>query len=113
MNNKVQTVTTFGKLASCYGVQHKTLRAMIEPFEDFKNELDNYLRFSVNKGLKALSPAITKKIIDVLGWRTKMKQPKIYYVKYILPPFRAMIIPPFGIFVKSELKGNNQILHMI
>jgi hypothetical protein len=35
---------------------------------------------------------------------------KIYYVKYIIPPFRAMTIPPFGIFIKKKYKGNNQIL---
>jgi len=38
------------------------------------------------------------------------KQPKIYYTNCILPPFRAMTIPPFGIFIKKEYKGNNQIL---
>ena len=38
------------------------------------------------------------------------KDPKIYYVKYLLPPFRAMTIPPFGIFIKSKYKGNEQIL---
>jgi hypothetical protein len=38
------------------------------------------------------------------------KNPKIYYVKYLLPPFRAMTIPPFGIFIKSKYKGNTQIL---
>lgn len=38
------------------------------------------------------------------------KNPKIYYVKYLLPPFRAMTIPPFGIFIKSKYKGNEQIL---
>lgn len=36
--------------------------------------------------------------------------PKIYYVKYLLPPFRAMTIPPFGIFIKLKYKGNEQIL---
>ena len=35
---------------------------------------------------------------------------KIYYVRYVLPPFRAMTIPPFGIFIKKEFKGNEQIL---
>jgi hypothetical protein len=38
------------------------------------------------------------------------KDPKIYYVKYLLPPFRAMTIPPFGIFIKLKYKGNKQIL---
>lgn len=38
------------------------------------------------------------------------KEPKIYYVKYLLPPFRAMTIPPFGIFINIKYKGNEQIL---
>lgn len=38
------------------------------------------------------------------------KQPKIYYVKWLLKPFRGMTIPPFGIFIKKEFKGNDQIL---
>jgi len=67
MNNKIQSVTTFGKLARCYGLQPRTLMSMIEPFDELKKELDNYLRLSGKKGLKALPPAITKKIIDVLG----------------------------------------------
>lgn len=39
-----------------------------------------------------------------------MKQPKIYYVNWLIPPFRAMTIPPFGIFIKKQFKGNHQIL---
>jgi hypothetical protein len=38
------------------------------------------------------------------------KNPKIYYVKYLLPPFRAMTIPPFGIFIKEKYKNNDHIL---
>ncbi len=38
------------------------------------------------------------------------KKPKLFYVKYLFPPFRAMTIPPFGIFIKKEFKGNRQIL---
>jgi hypothetical protein len=38
------------------------------------------------------------------------KSPKIFYVKWVLPPFRAMTIPPFGIFIKKEFEGDNQIL---
>lgn len=38
------------------------------------------------------------------------KEPKIYYVKWLLPPFRAMTIPPFGIFIKQKYKGNEHIL---
>ena len=37
-------------------------------------------------------------------------KPKIYYVKWVVPPFRGMTIPPFGIFIKKEFKGNSQIL---
>lgn len=40
----------------------------------------------------------------------KNKEPKIIYTNIILPPFRAMTIPPFGIFVKKKYKGNSQIL---
>jgi hypothetical protein len=39
-----------------------------------------------------------------------MKPPKIYYVTWLIPPFRAMTIPPFGIFIKKIHKGNEQIL---
>lgn len=38
------------------------------------------------------------------------KYARIIYVKWVIPPFRAMTVPPFGIFVKKEFKGNNQIL---
>ncbi len=40
-----------------------------------------------------------------------MKQPKIYYIKRIIPPYRAHTIPPFGIFIKKEYKGNEKILN--
>lgn len=39
-----------------------------------------------------------------------MKLPRIIYVSRLIPPFRAMTIPPFGIFVKKEFKGDDQIL---
>jgi len=39
-----------------------------------------------------------------------MKPPKIYYVNWVLPPFRAMTVPPFGIFVRKQFRGNEQIL---
>jgi hypothetical protein len=39
------------------------------------------------------------------------KQPKIYYVSWVIPPFRAMTVPPFGIFVKKKFKGDKQILN--
>lgn len=70
MNNEkqpIQTVTTIGKLAKVYGVEPKTLMAMIEPFEELKNELHNYLKLSKNKGQKVLPPVITLKILLVLG----------------------------------------------
>ena len=35
---------------------------------------------------------------------------KVYYVNWVLPPFRAMTIPPFGIFIKKQFKGDEQIL---
>lgn len=38
------------------------------------------------------------------------KNPTIRYVKWLLPPFRAMTIPPFGIFIKEVHKGDAQIL---
>lgn len=41
---------------------------------------------------------------------TLKKQPKIRYVKWVLPPFRAMTIPPFGIFIKKQFEGDKQIL---
>lgn len=40
-----------------------------------------------------------------------MKQPKIYYVLWILPPYRAITIPPFGIFIKKKHKGNQKLLN--
>lgn len=39
------------------------------------------------------------------------KEPEIIYVKWLLPPYRAMTIPPFGIFVKHEHRGNDKILN--
>jgi hypothetical protein len=39
-----------------------------------------------------------------------MIKPKIYYVKWLIRPFRAMTIPPFGIFILNKYKGDNQIL---
>lgn len=41
----------------------------------------------------------------------KNKKPKIYYVKWVIPPFRAMTIPPFGIFIKAEFKDDKQIIN--
>ena len=38
------------------------------------------------------------------------KHPKVFYVDWVIPPFRAMTIPPFGIFIKHIYKGDNQIL---
>jgi hypothetical protein len=39
-----------------------------------------------------------------------MHRPKLFYVNNLIPPFRAMTIPPFGIFIKKQYKGNFQIL---
>jgi len=36
--------------------------------------------------------------------------PKIFYVNWLIPPFRGMTIPPFGIFIHKKYKDNNQIL---
>ena len=36
--------------------------------------------------------------------------PKIRYVKWLWGSYRAMTIPPFGIFVKKEFEGNSKIL---
>ena len=36
--------------------------------------------------------------------------PKIIYTNFIIPPFRAMTVPPFGIFIKKKFKGDLQIL---
>jgi len=38
------------------------------------------------------------------------KFPRLFHVRYIFPPFRAMTVPPFGIFIKLEHKGNYHIL---
>lgn len=40
----------------------------------------------------------------------RAKEPRIIYTNWIIPPFRAMTIPPFGIFVKKKYKGNSQII---
>ncbi len=40
-----------------------------------------------------------------------MKAPRIYYVNWLLPPFRGMTIPPFGIFILKKHKGNQTILN--
>jgi len=40
----------------------------------------------------------------------KSKRPNIFYVKYLFSPYRAMTIPPIGIFIKKEYKGNKSIL---
>ena len=40
-----------------------------------------------------------------------MKESKIHYVRWTLPPYRAMTIPPFGIFVRNQYKGNKKILN--
>jgi len=40
-----------------------------------------------------------------------MKQSKIYYVRWVLPPYRAMTIPPFGIFIKKQYKNNQKTLN--
>lgn len=40
-----------------------------------------------------------------------VKPPRIYYVNKLLPPYRAMTIPPFGIFIKKEFKDNKKILN--
>ncbi len=40
-----------------------------------------------------------------------MKQLKIYYVSWVMPPYRAMTIPPFGIFIKKRYKGDQKILN--
>jgi len=40
-----------------------------------------------------------------------MRQPKIYYVRWVLPPYRAMTIPPFGIFIKKRYKNDKRILN--
>ena len=40
-----------------------------------------------------------------------MKKPRIYYVRRVLPPYRAMTIPPFGIFVSQQHKTDIKILN--
>jgi hypothetical protein len=40
-----------------------------------------------------------------------MNQPKIYYVPWVLSPYRAMTIPPFGIFIKKKYRGDKKILN--
>lgn len=40
-----------------------------------------------------------------------MKKPKIYYVRWTLPPYRAMTIPPFGIFIRKQYRDNQKILN--
>jgi hypothetical protein len=37
-------------------------------------------------------------------------EPKVIYKKWILPPFRGMTIPPFGIFIHTSHKDNPKIL---
>lgn len=43
------------------------------------------------------------------------KKLKIYYVKYIWPPFwlpyHAITIPPIGIFIKEEHRNNQKIMN--
>jgi hypothetical protein len=40
----------------------------------------------------------------------RYRPPLIIYVRWVIPPFRAMTLPPFGIFIKSSFKGDPQIL---
>lgn len=40
-----------------------------------------------------------------------MKKPKIYYVRRVWPPYRAMTIPPFGIFISQKHKDNKKLLN--
>ena len=40
-----------------------------------------------------------------------MKNPKIYYVHRVLPPYRAMTIPPFGIFISRQHKNNEKLFN--
>ena len=40
-----------------------------------------------------------------------MNKPRIYYVLWTVPPYRAMTIPPFGIFVRKDHKNNEKILN--
>ena len=41
---------------------------------------------------------------------TLTRPPKIYYLRWVVPPFRAMTIPPIGIIIRADLKGDDQIL---
>jgi|GEM_PF-1693755 hypothetical protein len=38
------------------------------------------------------------------------RKPKVRYVTWIVPPFRGMTIPPFGIFIHARHQGDDQIL---
>jgi len=40
-----------------------------------------------------------------------MNQPKIYYVPWVIPTYRAITIPPFGIFIKKKHRGNQKLLN--
>ncbi len=40
-----------------------------------------------------------------------MKKPKIYYIHRVLPPYRAMAMPPLGIFISRQHKNNEKILN--
>jgi hypothetical protein len=53
---------------------------------------------------------IKTKAAQVAAFFIFMKKPKIYYVKSVLPPFRGMTVPPFGIFIIKDLKGNFSII---
>lgn len=39
-----------------------------------------------------------------------MKQPKIYYVQWVVPSYRAITIPPIGIFVKKKCESDQKLL---
>ena len=39
-----------------------------------------------------------------------MRAPKVRYLKWVVPPFRGMTLPPFGIFIRKEFEGDEQIL---
>lgn len=43
--------------------------------------------------------------------QVKMKPPKIFYVPWVWPPYRGITLPPFGIFIKKEFKGNQKLLN--
>ncbi len=40
-----------------------------------------------------------------------MNKPRIYYVLWTVPPYRAMTIPPFGMFIMKDHKNNKKILN--